>query len=100
MRRERRRLRTDTLNKAAVAAHRVDRVVEGVEARLVVAAREPALADRHAHAGGDALAERTGRGLDARDQVILRMAGRLAAQLAKALDVVERHRGLAEPLVI
>ena len=97
---ERCRLRPHTLHQTAVAAHRVDRVVEEVEAGLVVAARKPALADRHPDTGRDALTERPRRGLDARHPVILRMAWRLAAQLAEALDVVERHRGLAQALVL
>ena len=40
----------------------------------VVPAGEPLLSDGHPHAGGDALPERSGRGFDARDPVILGMS--------------------------
>ena len=63
---ERGRLRADAFHQAAVAANRVDVVVEQLEARLVVAAGQPLARDRHADAGGDALPQRTGRRLDAR----------------------------------
>ena len=97
---QRRRLRADAFHQAAVAADRIDVVVEDVEARLVVAAGEPFLGDGHADAGGDALAQRAGRGLDARDPMVFRMPRRLAVELAKVADVVERDRRLAQPLVI
>ena len=42
---------------------------------------------------GEALAERAGGGLDARRVAVLGMAGRLGAELAEALDLVERHAG-------
>ena len=64
---QRRRFRADALHHAAVAAYRVDVVVEDLEVRPVVAVGEPLLGDGHADAGGDALAQRTGRGLDAGD---------------------------------
>ena len=97
---EGRRLRRDALHQAAVAADGVDVVVEDLEARPVVAVGEPLLGDGHADAGGDALAERAGRRLDAGDPVVLGMPGRLAVELAEPADVVERHRRLAEPLVV
>ncbi len=60
---------------------------------------EPASGKRHADAVAAALPERAGRRLDARRQVIFRMARAFAAELTKVLDVVERHRGLVEALV-
>src|SRR6266481_2966658 len=48
----------------------------------------------------DALPEWTAGGLDARDPVILWMPRRLAVELPEAAYVVERHRGLAESLVV
>ncbi len=75
-------------------------VVEDVEARLVVAAGEPLLGDGHADAGGDALPERAGGGLDAGDPMVLGMSRRLAVELAETADVVQRNRGLAQALVI
>ena len=97
---QRGRLRADALHQAAVATDRVDVVVEDVEPRLVVAAAEQFLRDRHADAGGDALAQRAGGRFDARDPVIFRMPRRLAVELAEVADVVERDRRLAQPLVI
>ena len=96
---QRRRFRRDAFHHAAVAADGIDVVVEDVEARPVVAAGQPLLRDGHADAGGDALPERAGGGLDARDPVIFGMAGRLAVELAEAADVVERHRGLPQRLI-
>ena len=97
---QRRRFRRDALHQAAVAAHGVDVVVEDLEARPVVAVGEPLLRDGHAHAGRHALPERAGGGLHARDPVVFRMPGRLAVELAEVADVVERHRGLPQPLVV
>ncbi len=94
------RLARHTLHHVAVAAEREDVVVEHGEVRPIEMAREPARRDRHADAVAAALTERPGRGLDARGPVILRMAGALAVELAEVPDVVERHRGLAEALVV
>ena len=47
--------------------------------------------DRQADAVGEALAERAGGQLDAGRQAVLGVAGRLAAPLAEALQVVERQ---------
>ena len=96
---ERGRLARDALHHVAVAADGIDVVVEHRKVRPVEMLGEPAPGDRHADAVAAALAERPGRGLDAGGQVIFRMAGALAAELAEPLDVVERDRGLAEPLV-
>src|SRR5438132_3968970 len=89
---ERRRFRADALHHAAIAAHRVDLVIENVKARAVVVVREPLLRQRHAYAGGNALPERTGRGFDARDPVVFRMSRSLTVQLAETADVVKRYR--------
>ena len=68
-----------------------DGVLFGVEARLGHLG-----GDGHADGVGDALPERAGGGLDAARRVRqLRMTGRLRAQLAEALDLVERHLGVA-----
>ena len=53
--------------------------------------REVSLGDRHAHAVAKALAQRPGGGLNPFHQLMLGMAGRLAAPLAELLDVVERQ---------
>src|SRR6266571_1032486 len=96
----RRRLRTDALHHAAVAAYRVDLVIENVKARAIVVVGEPLLRQRHANAGGNALPERTGSGFDTGDPVVFRMSRSLAVQLAKTADVVERHGSVPESLVL
>ena len=57
---QRGRLGADALHQAAVAAHRIDAVVEDLEARPVVARAQPLARDGHADAGGDPLAQRAG----------------------------------------
>src|SRR5215510_9368312 len=94
---ERRRFRADALHEAAVAAHRVDLVIENVKARAIVVVGKPLLRQRHADARGNALPERTGSGFDAGDPVVFRMSRSLAVQLAKTANVVKRHRRLSEP---
>ena len=89
---ERGGLRADAFHQAAVAADRIDVVIEDVEARLVVAVGQPLSRNGHADAGRHALAERAGRRFDARDPVIFRMPRRFAAELAEMSDVVERDR--------
>jgi len=97
---ERRGLRRDPLHHAAVAGQRVHVVVEQLDARTVVARREPAAADRHPDARRHALPQRPGGGLDAGRPAILGMAGALALELAEAPDIVEGDRRLPEPLVV
>ena len=80
---ERRRFRADAFHQAAVAADRVDVVVEDREVGLVVARREPLLRDRHADARRDALAQRSRRRLHARHEVVFGMTRRVAADLAE-----------------
>src|SRR5262249_5111266 len=91
---ERGRLRTEPPHQAAVAANRIDVIVEDVEARSVVAVGKPLPRHRHADTGRDSLTERAGRRLDTGHPVILRMPRRLAAQLAEVADVVEGDRRL------
>src|SRR5205823_6955287 len=80
---ERGRLARHALHHAAVAAERVDVVVEERVVGAVVARRQPAPGDRHADAGRDALTERARRGLDAGGPVILGMPGTLAVELTE-----------------
>src|SRR5262249_41100732 len=54
----------------------------------------------HAHAGGHTLAQGSRAGLDARGPAVFRMPRALAIELTETLDVVERDRQLAEPLVV
>jgi hypothetical protein len=89
----------DALHHVAVAAQGVDVVIEDGEVRPVEVQGQPAAGHRHADAGGAALAERPGRGLDAGSQVIFRMARALAVDLAELLDVIEGDRGLAQALI-
>ena len=96
---ERGRLAADPLHHAAVAAQGEDVIVEDREVWPVEVPGKPIRGDRHADAVGDALAERPGRGLDPRSQMIFRMPRAFAAELTEMLQIVERDRGRAEPLV-
>ena len=84
-------LARDALHHVAVAAQRVDVVVEQLEAGPVEVAGEPAGPDRHADAGGGALAQRAGRGLDAGGQPVLGMPRAWAVELPEALQIVQRR---------
>src|SRR6266446_2299951 len=84
MRGKRSRFGRNTLHHAAISANSVDVVIEDLEPRRVVMRGKPLLSNGHAHARGDALAERAGGCLDARDPVVLGMARCFAAELAKA----------------
>jgi hypothetical protein len=97
---QRGRLRTDAFHQAAVAANRIDVIVEHLDAGPVVAAGQPLARDRHADAGGDPLPQRTGRRLDPRHPVIFRVSRRLALELAEVADVVERDRRLAQAFIL
>ena len=88
---QRRGLGPDALHHVAVAGEH-----EGVVAKMswpgaVVARGQVRLADRHADRVGDALTERPGARLHAGRQVRLRVAGRAAAPLAKAAQLIERQ---------
>src|SRR5262245_15423111 len=94
------RFRRNTLHQAAISANGVDLVVEDLEAWLVETIGKPLLRDRHPHAGGDALSQWAGRGLDPRHPMVFRVSWRLTVELAKSADVVERHRGLPQPFIV
>ncbi len=96
---ERGRFARHAFHHVAVAAHDINVVVEDREIGPVEMLRQPACGQRHADAVAAALAERTGRRLDAGGQVIFRVAGTFAADLPEALDVVERDRRLAQALI-
>src|SRR5438105_15510154 len=86
---ERGRLARDTFHEIAVAADRVDVVIEDLRPRPVVAPAQPARGDRHADAVAATLAERSGRGLHTRRMAVFRMSRRDAVELPEALDVLE-----------
>ena len=85
-------LLADAFHQAAVAADDIGVVVDEVVAELGV---HDAFGQRHADAVGDALAERTGGGLDARREAVFRVAGGLGAELAEVLELVDRHVRIA-----
>jgi hypothetical protein len=93
---DRGRLARHTLHHVAVRADGVDVVVEKLELRRVEPGRQPALGDRHADRVAAALAEWTGGDLDPGRMAVFRVARTDAAQLPKALDVVEADGRLAE----
>ena len=96
---DRGRLAGHALLEVAVAAHRVDEVVERRVAERGVGVEQAVLAaggHRHPDGVADALAERAGRGLDAGGVAVLRVAGRLAAPGAQGLEVLQLEAPAAE----
>src|SRR5439155_21299042 len=89
----------NALHKTAIATNSVNVVIEDFEVRAVVAARQPLLCDGHSHACGDSLSQRARRRLYARYPVILRMARRLAVELAEMADILKCYCRLSEYLV-
>src|SRR5262249_42323668 len=57
--------RCDAFHHAAIAANRVNIIVEDFKTGPVVTIGEPLLGNAHSHARGDALSQRAGRGLNA-----------------------------------
>src|SRR5215472_2698952 len=72
------RFRRNSLHQTAISANGVDVVVEDFEAGFIEAASEPLLADSHADARGNTLAQWSSRGLDTRYPVVLGVTRRLA----------------------
>ena len=89
---QRNRLVADAFHQAAVAGDDVGVVVDDVVAEPRV---QQTLRQRHADGVGEALAERTGRRLDAGGVPVLGMAGRLGAELAEALQLIHFHARIA-----
>ena len=81
----------DAFHQTAVAEEDPGAVIDELEALAIEARGEQLLGECHADRIGDALAERAGRGFHTRRDAVLRMAGRLRVQLAKALELVERQ---------
>ena len=90
----------DPLHHVAVAAEGVDVEVEQVEPRLVVMRPEPEARRGHPDAGGHALAERAGGGLDAGGPAVLGVARGAALDLAELLDIFQVHGQLVGQLVV
>ncbi len=99
MARERSSFARYAFHHVAVAAYDVDVIVEHGEIRPVEVLRQPPPGQRHAYAVAATLAQRAGCRFDARGEVIFGMARTFAAELPKPLDIVERNRRLAQPLV-
>src|SRR5579872_111848 len=92
MPRERDRFVADALHQIAVAGDDIYLVLD----KLVAEARvEMPLCQRHADGIADALAERSGGGLDSRQIAMLGMAGARAADLAEIFDLIQRRSGIA-----
>ena len=85
------RLRADALLQIAIGADGVGPVIDDVVVRLVELGGQAALGDGHAHGIGEALAQRSGRGLDAGGQTVLGVSRGLGAELAEALELLERQ---------
>ena len=90
------RLLADAFHQAAVAGDDVGVVIDEVVAE---ARGHRALGDRHADRRRQTLAERAGRRLDAQRVAVFGMAGRLRAELAETLDLLDRHVGIADEVM-
>ena len=90
------RLVADAFLQAAVAGDHVGEMIDEIGA---VAGSKHALGQRHADGGRDALSKRAGRRLDAKRMAIFGMSGGAAAQLAKALQFLDRHVFVAEQVM-
>src|SRR5262249_60392414 len=90
----------DSLHHAAIAAQCVDIVIKHLVARTIEISRRPTCSDGHANAGGYSLAQGAGRRLDARSPAIFGMAWTFAVELAKTLDVLQRHGEFTQHLVL
>src|SRR5882724_9492434 len=93
------RFRRNALHQTTISANGVDVVVEDLEAGLIEMTGKPLLGDGHANARGNSLAQWASRGLYSRHPVVLGVTGRLAVELAKATDVVQRYRRLSQSFV-
>src|SRR6185369_13159175 len=93
------RFRRNSLHQTTVPTNGVDVVVEDLKAGFIEAAGEPLLADGHADARGNTLAQRASRGLDARDPVVLRVTRRLAVELSETLNVVESYGRFSQSFI-
>ena len=89
-----------SLHQATIAAQRVDIVIKQGVAGTIEISRRPTRSDGHADAGGYSLAQGAGRRLDASSPTIFRVSWAFAVELAKTLDVVQRHREFAQHLVL
>ncbi len=92
MPRQRDGLFADAFHQIAVAADDVGAVVDEMVAEF---SRQHALGQRHAHAVRQALAQRASGRFDARRMAVFGMARRVAAELAKALQLVDGHLWIA-----
>ncbi len=81
----------DALLEVAVGADHVGPVVDDVVARAVELVGQASLRDGHAHGVAEALAEGSRGGLHAGRHAVLRVPRRARAELAEALQLVERQ---------
>ncbi len=86
------RLVADAFHQAAVAG---DHIGAMVDQRGAEPCRQQAFGERHADGIAETLAKRPGRRFDAFRMAIFGMTGGAAAELAEALQLVERHIGIA-----
>src|SRR5262249_56091418 len=96
---QRRRFGSHALHHAAVAANRVDVVVEDLEVWAIVPVSEPCRGNGHADAVGDTLSKGSSRGLDTRNQVVLGMTWSFAAKLPDLPNIFQPNPGLPHSFV-
>ena len=93
-------LGADALHQAAVAAQRVDVVIKQLVARPVEGGGLPQPGDGHPDAGGDPGAQRAGGALHPGCPAVLGVTRALGVQLPKPAQVLQRHGGLTDDLVV
>ena len=92
---QRNRFLADAFHEIAVGGEHIGGVIDDVAAED---RREMTLRNCHADGVGQALAERAGGGFDAGGVAMLGMTGRKRAELAEALDLLDRHLRVAEQI--
>ncbi len=81
----------DTFHQATIAHKDVGVVVNDLVAALVELGSERTLSNRHTNRIGDALAKRTGSGLNAWRIAILRMTRSLGVELTEISQIINRE---------
>ena len=79
----------DAFHQVAVADDGIDMVGHDVKSGPVVVGRQPLFGNGHTHAVGKSLSQRTSRGLDPGRVAVFRVAGCLAAPLAKVFQLLQ-----------
>src|SRR6516162_3979841 len=94
------RLAANTLHNVAISTEGIDVVVEDLKARAVEMRGPPAARNRHTDTVSYALPERAGGGFNSPGNAVFGVAGSLAIQLSKPLNVVQADGEFAGRFVL